>query len=347
MRAWNTRRSGNEDRKGHKPAEARGGPVGLGYRVPLIVASPWSRGGYVCSQVFDHTSVVQLLERLASRWSGKNVREENITAFRRAVCGDLTATFRPFDGGSPALPFPARDSFFAQVHQAQFTPLPSGYGKPVAARQEPGVRPSAALPYELAANGKLDAKKAHFQIALEARNETFGKAAVGAPFHVYTPGKFRGGKQLRTRSYAVEAGSLIARFAGRLEGFENGVYHLRVCGPNGFLREFQGSADDPLVEIRCEYRRQQGALTGDVQFLIANRGQRSATVTLKNYGPSGTDHTIAAEPGDEHELTLTLAANYHWYDFAVSVAGADRFLRRFAGRVETGQAGFSDPVMGG
>ena len=41
--------------------EARGGPVGLGFRVPLIIASPWSRGGYVCSQVFDHTSVLQLL----------------------------------------------------------------------------------------------------------------------------------------------------------------------------------------------------------------------------------------------------------------------------------------------
>ena len=38
------------------------GPIGLGFRVPLIVASPWSRGGYVNSQVFDHTSILQFLE---------------------------------------------------------------------------------------------------------------------------------------------------------------------------------------------------------------------------------------------------------------------------------------------
>src|SRR5262249_11930283 len=37
------------------------GPIGLGYRVPLVIASPWTRGGYVCSQVFDHTSIVQFL----------------------------------------------------------------------------------------------------------------------------------------------------------------------------------------------------------------------------------------------------------------------------------------------
>jgi phospholipase C len=132
-----------------------------------------------------------------------------------------------------------------------------------------------------------------------------------------------------------------------LEGFENGVYHLRVCGPNGFLREFQGSAGDPLVGIRCEYLRRQGVLTGDVQLLISNRGDRAATVEVKNYGHNGADSTIAAEPGHDDELTLALGAGYHWYDFAVTVAGADRFLRRFAGRVETGKDGFSDPVMGG
>src|SRR6202042_2209092 len=46
-----------QDLKRDPAKEPRGGPLGLGYRVPLVVASPWSRGGYVCSQVFDHTSV--------------------------------------------------------------------------------------------------------------------------------------------------------------------------------------------------------------------------------------------------------------------------------------------------
>ena len=344
-----------QDRVRHRAEESRGGPVGLGYRVPLIVASPWSRDGYVCSQVFDHTSVLRLLERMASHWSGKDVRETNITAWRRAVCGDLTATFRRFEGVSPDLQFASRDSFFGQVHQAQFRRLPSGFRKMTsegsarfegAPRQEAGVRPSAALPYELAASGKLTGGKAQFEITLEARNEIFGQAAAGAPFHVYTPGKFRGETKLRTRAYAVEAGHLVTD-AWALAGFENGVYHLRVCGPNGFFREFRGSADDPLVEILCEAVRREGALTGDLQLRIANQGHRAASIQLRNYGYQGTDLAIAADPGQNRMLTLTLGPSHNWYDFGVTVAGADRFLRRFAGRVETGKDGFSDPVMGG
>jgi phospholipase C len=55
-------------------------PIGLGPRVPMIVVSPWSRGGWVDSQVFDHTSVLRFLEQ----WTG--VREPNISRWRRAVC---------------------------------------------------------------------------------------------------------------------------------------------------------------------------------------------------------------------------------------------------------------------
>jgi phospholipase C len=336
-----------DDRKQHKEDEARGGPVGLGYRVPLIVASPWSRGGFVCSQVFDHTSVLQVLEHLASRWAGKEVRETNITAWRRAVCGDLMSVFRRFEEGSPKLAFPARDSFFEQVYQAQFTPMPSGYRtvtrEDIAQylpRQERGVRPSSALPYELWAGGEVTADRQHFEIALEARTGMFGQASAGAPFHVYTPGKFRGETKRRARAYAVEAGSRITdRWA--LEGFDHGIYHLRICGPNGFFRELRGSVDDPGVEIRAEYER-----TGDIQLRIATRTAREARIVVKNHGYKVADRALTVEPGRDRSVFLKLAASYHWYDFSVTVDGADRYLRRFAGRVETGKDGFSDPVMG-
>src|SRR5690606_27497420 len=35
---------------------------GPGVRVPMYVISPWSRGGWVNSQVFDHTSVIRFME---------------------------------------------------------------------------------------------------------------------------------------------------------------------------------------------------------------------------------------------------------------------------------------------
>ncbi|HEV3272328.1 MAG TPA: phospholipase C, phosphocholine-specific [Candidatus Methylacidiphilales bacterium] len=75
-------------------------PIGAGFRVPCIIVSPWTAGGWVCSQPFDHTSALQFLEQVTG------VREENISAWRRQTFGDLTSAFR-FDedrAGRPALP---------------------------------------------------------------------------------------------------------------------------------------------------------------------------------------------------------------------------------------------------
>jgi phospholipase C len=78
----------------------QGLPIGGGYRVPCIIVSPWTAGGWVCSQPFDHTSVLQFLEKFTG------VREENISDWRRQTFGDLTSAFR-FDedkAGRPELP---------------------------------------------------------------------------------------------------------------------------------------------------------------------------------------------------------------------------------------------------
>ena len=84
------------------PAPAKGvtGPLGLGFRVPLLVVSPFSRGGYVCSDTFDHTSQLRFLE---TRFG---VQAPNITAWRRSVTGDLTSTLHVGtpDASIPRLP---------------------------------------------------------------------------------------------------------------------------------------------------------------------------------------------------------------------------------------------------
>src|SRR5262249_14997282 len=72
------------------------GPYGLGVRVPLIAISPWSKGGWVDSQVFDHTSLIRFIERRFG------VVEPNITPWRRAVTGDLTSAF-DFDSPNKAI----------------------------------------------------------------------------------------------------------------------------------------------------------------------------------------------------------------------------------------------------
>ena len=78
----------------------RGLPIGAGFRVPCIIVSPWTAGGWVCSQRFDHTSVLQFLEKLTG------VKEPNITEWRRSTFGDLVSAFRFGDSkaGPPQLP---------------------------------------------------------------------------------------------------------------------------------------------------------------------------------------------------------------------------------------------------
>jgi phospholipase C len=73
-------------------------PVGLGFRVPCLVISPMSRGGYVCSETFDHTSTLRLIE---ARFG---VEIPYLSAWRRQTCGDLTRAFG--FGDSPDLDVP-------------------------------------------------------------------------------------------------------------------------------------------------------------------------------------------------------------------------------------------------
>ena len=91
------------------PAAADGirGPIGLGFRVPMIVVSPFSRGGLLCSDTFDHTSTLRFLE---TRFG---VKVPNLSTWRRKATGDLTSAFnfaarpRAARPTLPATPTPA------------------------------------------------------------------------------------------------------------------------------------------------------------------------------------------------------------------------------------------------
>ena len=62
-------------------------PIGPGTRVPMLICSPWTRGGYVDSNVYNHTSMLEFL----AAWTG--VKPANVTPWRASVTGDLTAAF--------------------------------------------------------------------------------------------------------------------------------------------------------------------------------------------------------------------------------------------------------------
>jgi len=325
--ARNEFNSVESDLSRNKPADARGGPVGLGYRVPLVIASPWSRGGFVCSQVFDHTSVLQLAERVLSHMSGKDIRETNISQWRRQICGNLDSAFQaPRQDKLQRVAFPGRAHFLEDIHKAQFKPMIGGFTSTLQTRQEPGTRPSLALPYELYGHAKLSADGKQLEVVLESRK-------AGCPFHAYTPGTYKQQTELRTRAYAVAAGERL-QDSWSLDGFEDGRYHVRVCGPNGFLREFQGGANDPKVDVRCEYAG------GDVEVRIESA--QAATFRITDHSYKSGARTVSLAAGERKSVVMSLKKSGNWYDF--SLASGD-YSRRFAGRVETGSVGISDPAM--
>src|SRR5262245_15232930 len=95
------------------------GPIGLAQRVPFIAVSPWSKGGFVNSQVFDHTSVVQFIEKRFG------VFERNITPWRRAVAGDLTSVFNFLNPNDASASLPDPDSFLPSNGELNGTDLPT------------------------------------------------------------------------------------------------------------------------------------------------------------------------------------------------------------------------------
>ena len=358
-----------EIKAGFAPERSRQGPVGLGFRVPLVVASPWSRGGWVNSEVCDITSTIMFLEKFLSKKTGKKLEESNISTWRRTVSGDLTSVFRPYNGEEIPLPEVVdRNELVKEIYNAKFKAIPDNFrelsdaeakkasenpmASPIIPKQEPGIKDSSALNYELYVNGGVGKDGKSIAFTFHAANDFFGKGALGSPFNVYTPGKYlhpntRTFESVSFWSFAVKAGDKLT-YEWPLDNFEKGLYHLQALGPNGFLREFKGNAHDPKIEISCHYQlldKKNGS--GKVALKLENLGQNAFQITLIDhaYKNPTQEHSLGASK--ELDLAMDTRQSYGWYDFSVKVEGATAFERRFAGRVEFGKPSKSDPFMGG
>ncbi|MEJ7646229.1 MAG: phospholipase C, phosphocholine-specific [Chryseolinea sp.] len=345
------------DLKRKSADDARGSAIGLGYRVPLVVASPWSRGGVVNSQVFDHTSILMFLEKFLSKKTGKHIEDNNISSWRRAVCGDLTSVFRPYTGEMVKLPeFVQKNSFYQEIHQAQFKKLPampsptsasdiaravtSGILPAGMPMQENGTRVSSALPYELYVTGNLADDRSSFRFQFDAKKEVFGDKSAGAAFNVYALSN-----GWATRSYAVAPGESVSD-DWSLANLQGGRYHFRVDGPNGFMREYRGMTGGKerlVVEVSYEQDRRKG-FTGNLRLNIVNNHSTGIAVEIVDnaYGQQKVKRKVAK--GASEQIVLDLSKSHGWYDTTVRLFGVD-IETRFAGRVETGKESVSDPAM--
>jgi phospholipase C len=296
------------------------GPYGLGVRVPLLVVSPWSKGGWVCSETFDHSSLIRFLE---ARFG---VDEPNITPWRRAVCGDLTSAFDFESASDQVPPLPSVAAFKPTgVVSPTFHPTPPASGSvPV---QEPGVRHSRRLGYRFHVEFHADQATLHLElknrgqlgVGIQARSLT----VAGAPY-----------------SYTIGAGDELATALAN-----PGTYDLSVHGPNGFFRHFAGSAAT-VLQVTAHDDHDIGKLRLRLTGGGAGPGERHQRPLVVDVADAyGNDRQIRLRDGTG-EITIDARHSGGWYDIALTTRSDPSFSYQLAGRLEFDAVLTSDPQLG-
>ncbi|WP_067482721.1 phosphocholine-specific phospholipase C [Actinomadura hibisca] len=286
---------------------ADGKPIGLGFRVPMTVVSPWTAGGFVCSEVFDHTSTIRFLER----WLG--VREPNISAWRRTVAGDLTSAF---DFRRPARPQRVPKPATPPKFYFRWPPLPPIVQK--GAAPEPGTRPARPLPYRPEASARLSGG------TLEITMTEGGTRPSHLALYPYA-GEFA------TPRHFDAAGRHVERVA-----VPKGRYRLTLTGPNGFRREFAGSASGAAAGAVVTAA---GSGSRRLSITLANPGRTPLTFDLKALAYGSAARRVTVAPGKQ--ATVRWTTEHGWYDVRVTVAEDAAFRRRLMGHLEDGKPSVS------
>jgi phospholipase C len=294
------------------------GPYGLGQRVPMFVVSPWSKGGWVNSQVFDHTSIVRFMERRFG------VHEPNISPWRRAVCGDLTTAF-DFGRAAARIPsLPDTSGYTPPDRNRHDDYVPKPPAKGALPKQETGLRPARPLPYDLSADGRVTSD------GLRVGFASHGQA--GASFYVTSTTLANG-----PWSYTVEAGRQLSDTWTATSG----AYEFTVHGPNGFLRRFEGTAGRSGAEVAARH----DGKAEQVRLVLTNGGTTAVRLTVKDAYDGGRPATYRLRPGASVTHSVRPRRSHGWYDLSVTSDQDDAFLRRLAGHVETGLPSTSDPAI--
>jgi len=317
-------------------------PVGLGFRVPLLLLSPWTRGGWVTSEVSDHTSVIQFLEQWTDAL-GKPAKCAYISDWRRKVCGDLTSAF---DFQSPVFGLPQLPAAPAIGLSLNSQPTPTTDAMP---EQEPGSRRARPLPYQ--PNANLDSfdfgKNGEIQAQLSFTNAG-PYVSRASHFSVYNntlplpsltefptayPGQYTVDPSRSASAKPVTGAVEIGAGSG------DGKYDLTVTGPNRFLRHFTGdtAVSGDTVQVQAQYEGESGK-HAKLSLALSNTGKETVafTVTHNNY-MSDRPRTYHVDRHDSETVSIDPLAHSHgWYDLTVTVSSDPTWSRRYVGHVENG-----------
>ena len=294
-------------------------PIGPGTRVPMLICSPWTRGGYVDSNVYDHTSMLQFL----AAWTG--VKPANVTPWRASVTGDLTTAF---DFGHPdfSIPknIPTLDQTWALTQLTGGSTEPPAEGAQKMPAQEPGTRPHRPTNYQLHADVTVNRTTRQVTAALA------NTGTVGASFAVYPDNYLAFGSTPFTvlpsapRSYVWDA-TLSA-----------GKYAFSVYGPDGFLASFAGQVvqagqnNGPVPVVTATLQSGSGGTI--VELTLANEGQEAIIYTLTPNDYQGRTQTVTVKARSSTTISWP-TDQYGYYDVVITANTSDGFRRRYAGRI--------------
>jgi phospholipase C len=294
-------------------------PIGFGNRVPMIICSPWTRGGFVDSNTYNHTSMLQFLET----WTG--ARALNITDWRRSISGDLTAAF---DFENPDFSIPNLPDTVPLITQSDAekafprvaTPPEGQQTFPV---QEAGTRPHRPAENMTLADVIVDRPSGLVTAELSVRGKVGVSLAVYPDnFVPQTATQFtvtRGHKQKYTWDTTATGGN----------------YAFSVYGPDGFLTSFAGAvvpASQAKGKVPNVTARQRDGHKGTLVLTLENDGHEQVTYSLVPNDYSGQPQSVGVSRG--HKQTIDWPANADgYYDVTITADSGDGFLRRYAGRI--------------
>ncbi|MGN8119926.1 phosphocholine-specific phospholipase C [Labrys sp. 22185] len=337
--------------------DALSAPTGMGARVPMLVISPWSTGGRVCSEVFDHTSSINFVEAwLAAKGVPVDQQPyEQISMWRMAVAGDLTSALDFNQDPAPDMtalvpPLTTAEIFTdeqkkvinawawtTELVPGTIGPSPDNNATVVASKQETAQVELLPLGYEFQVYSAFVIPTGGGAERLQFTFRNAGQLGVPYSLYVYS-------SDAKPRFYTVEGveqGSDPITLSDSMD-LGGGAYHYVVHAPNGYLAEFRGNRSEPVQ-----------ALFPEVSAIHALDDAKTAQVALTAWpSANGALKLIDAYTGNNQNLPAgtqiaSIATHDGWYDLAlVDASGQTDFLRRYSGHFENGKISKTDPAIG-
>ncbi|WHX15891.1 alkaline phosphatase family protein [Streptomyces malaysiensis subsp. malaysiensis] len=286
-------------------------PLGFGPRVPMLLVSPWTRGGYVASEVFDHTSTIKFLEIWAAHL-GKPFRCPNISDWRRSIAGDLTSAldFAHPQPGPTALPDPRAErpvSIAADHMKAR----PLSFHPHATISED---RASGTVTARMTLTGGPKDKALSFQVFPDKY-----KAFSSTPFTVAAR---------KPRDYTWDAKAT------------DGKYAFSIYSNDGFVRSFAGQVapagktDGALPRVEVALLRGEGITQeAQVKLTLHNDGTEPVDYTLTAHDYLGRTRNVTVAPGRTKVVMWPTQQGY--YDVVITVNTDTTWTQRYAGRIAT------------